>query len=189
MLIMGIIIGLTGRIGAGKSIVSGWLRQKGFAYYRLSDIVREEAGKKGIPIVRQVLQDIGDDLRKKNGDGILAERILEKISGDKVVIDSIRNPGEVEVLKRNPEFKLVAVDADPKIRFERVKERSRESDPENWEAFEIIDARDSGENEEKHGQQVNACIELADVKLENNFSSLEEFQKEIENKLSPLLSR
>jgi len=177
---MAIVVGLTGPIGSGKGIVADYLKEKGFEYFSLSDIVREEARKKGIAIERNSLQDLGNKLRAEGGDGVLAERTVKKLSGRNTVIDSIRNPGEVLVLRKIPGFKLIAVDADVKRRFERVKARSRESDPISYEQFLKIEGRDLGKNEPLSGQQVKKCVEMADIKIVNDFDSVEEFRKEIE---------
>lgn len=96
-----LVIGLVGRIGAGKGQVADFLREKGFLYFSLSDIVREEARKRGYreeKFSRKLLQDIGDELRQKWGNHILVERLVKKIKtsqGNEIIVDSIRNYGEV----------------------------------------------------------------------------------------------
>ena len=130
------IIGLTGTNGAGKTEVSEYLKSRGFEYHSLSDEIREEIRRTGREITREVLIGVGNDLREKFGPGILAERILPKLERDhNYVIDSIRNPYEVEVLKRRKDFILLAVDADQTTRFERSRKRARESAAQTIEQF------------------------------------------------------
>src|ERR1051325_1658768 len=106
------LIGLTGRNASGKGEVAKYLEKKSFYYYSLSDVIRDEVRKRGQPLTRENLIDTGNELRKQNGPGILAHRILTKIEDDKnYVIDSIRNPSEVEALRNGKSFKLVHVDA------------------------------------------------------------------------------
>ncbi|MBI2500688.1 MAG: dephospho-CoA kinase [Deltaproteobacteria bacterium] len=126
------IIGLTGRIGSGKGEVAKFLQECGFGYYSLSDVIREVIRKKGLEVTRERLIAEGNRLRENNGPGILAEKTLEKLTFDKnYVVDSIRNPREVAVLKKRKDFFLLNIRAPRKIRFERVKSRKRENDPQN----------------------------------------------------------
>ena len=72
----GMIIGLTGKNGAGKGEVARYLQERGFHYYSLSDVLREEAAKEGKPITRDVLVDLGNRLRSQHGPSVLAEKIF-----------------------------------------------------------------------------------------------------------------
>jgi dephospho-CoA kinase len=56
--------------------------------------------------------------------------------------------------------------------------RNKESDPKNLVDFIIADNRDFGE-EDLSGQQVAACMNMADYHILNDFT-LEEFNKRIE---------
>src|SRR3989344_8142398 len=107
------IIGLTGKNAAGKGELAKHIQSKGFAYFSLSDALREEATKRGLGHSRDTLINLGNELRKKFGNGILAKRINEKIKKENAarnfVIDSIRNPGEIEELRKNEGFLLVGV--------------------------------------------------------------------------------
>ena len=109
-----IIIGVVGQIASGKGILVKYLNEKfGFVSFSLSSIVHAELNKSGIKkFTRQTLQDIGDELRRRNGDDILTRRLYEVIKGqnhDKIVIEGIRNPAEIEFLKKNANFILIGV--------------------------------------------------------------------------------
>ena len=165
-------IGLTGSISSGKEVVADYLIPKGFVYLSLSNELREIAQKKKITLTRENLQDLGNELRKKDGTEFLAKRIFEKIKSQQykqVVIDSIRNPAEVIFFRKNlKNFFLVSVDAPAKIRFERLLKRNRESDPKTFEGFLKMDARDKGKGEPENGQQVAKCMGLAKFTLIND---------------------
>ena len=91
------VIGLTGKNGSGKTEIAKYLLSRGFEYHSLSDEIREEAGKRGGPVTREVLIEVGNDLRGRFGPGVLAERILLRLDHERNhVVDSIRNPAEVE---------------------------------------------------------------------------------------------
>ena len=177
------IIGLTGRIASGKGEVAEFLKKKGFEYYTISQKVREVAGKINLEIKREILQDLGNLMRKYEGAGAWIKRIvaenLKDIKERNYVIDGIRNPGEIEELKKTGNFVLISIDAPLEIRYERVLKRNKESDPKEYEEFVKIDARDFGE-ENPEGQQVGKCMAMADFHLFNN-STLEEFKRKIEN--------
>jgi len=176
------IIGLTGTVGSGKSILAGFLREKGFVYLSLSDELRQIAHEMKVEPSRKSLQDLGNSLRKKRGNGFLAEMVLQKIVGQdlkKAVVDGIRNPAEIDILKGNKGFVLVGIDASQKIRFERVRKRKRQSDPSSWKDFLAMDARDKGKGEGRSGQQVLACIRRADCTIFNE-GSITQLQSRIE---------
>ena len=176
------IIGLTGTLGSGKGMLGDYFRKKGFIYLSLSDELREIARENSIILTRENLQNLGNKLRQDKGPGFLAKRVVDKINNqkyDKVIIDGIRNPGEIEELKTLKSFSLVSVDSPQEIRFRRLVTRNRESDPKTWEDFLRVDARDQGFGESSSGQAVLRCMILADFKISNE-STQEEFEKKAE---------
>jgi len=183
------IIGLTGTKASGKGILSEILKEKGFVYSSTSDRVREEALVRGINnYTIKDLQDIGNDLREKFGLGILAKRTLEKLKDTgNSVIDGIRNPGEIEELKKQNAI-IIAVDAPQEQRYKRLISRARASDPKDWEGFLEMEKRDSGIGEDSSGQQVSRCMEIADYRIINN-GTLEELKTKIEYLLMKLTTQ
>ena len=176
------IIGLTGSLAAGKGVVSDFLKEKGFVYLSLSNELREIAKQRKIELTRENLQNLGNQLREIEGPGVLAKIVIDKIKSQqysKAIIDGIRNPAEIEELKKLKNFFLISVDAPQQIRFERMKERNRESDPIVWEEFLRIDIKDKGGGELETGQGVEKCMSKADFVLINQ-GSLEEIKKRIE---------
>jgi len=166
------IIGLTGTMASGKDVISDILKRKGFAYLSLSDEVREEAKARGIELTRENLQLLGNEMRKNEGNAILAQRILRKVTDPQkhYIINGIRNTSEIQELKIWPSFYLIAVDSPQQMRFQRMVTRNRPSDPKNYYDFMKSDAIDQGEGQGEEGQQTNACMKLADYHLFNEFS-------------------
>lgn len=178
------LIGLTGRIASGKGEVAKYFVDKGFIYISLSDSVRKEAEKMGIDfsteIGRKNLQDLGNSLRRQKGTGIWARKILEEINLSKnYIIDGIRNPAEINELMSVENFYLISVNAPFDIRWKRVLQRAKASDPKTKEEFKKADDRDFGIGEPVSGQQVGTCMAMANFKLENN-GSLNELYDELE---------
>lgn len=177
------IIGLTGENCAGKSTVAEYLMKKSFYFLSLSDILREELKAEGRQITRENLIEKGNELREKYGSGILATRLGERIQDDKnYVIDSIRNPAEVEELRKHRRFFLFHVTASPEIRFRRIKARNRETDPQTIQAFERIE-RIEMENEDNTKQNLKGTFALADKTVENE-GGLRELQDNVDAALA-----
>jgi dephospho-CoA kinase len=171
------IVGITGPIASGKSVLAELLVEKGFVRLTLSEEVREEARKQGLPIERTVLQNIGNEMRERYGNGFWAKRLLEKVEpGKNYVIEGIRNPGEVEELRKYRNFVLIGVDAPVERRWEWISSRGKDSDPKSLEGIRRIEARDRGEGEDHFGQQVDKCFQMADSIVLNN-TTLEDLKE------------
>jgi dephospho-CoA kinase len=159
------LIGLTGTNGAGKGAAAEFFMSRGYAFVSLSDAIRDELFRAGIPESRDALIAKGNALRRTFGPDVLARRILAKIAGP-TVIDSIRNPFEVAALREQPGFILLAFDAPAALRFERVARRGRNESAATLEAFL------RKEEEEKSGdpaaQQLHTCLALADRTFRND---------------------
>ena len=177
----GLLIGITGGFGSGKSTASSFFESKGFKTIILSLFLEEEAKRRGFKkITRKILQNIGNEWRKNFGSGVLAEKAIACIKKGKIkraVIDGIRNLREVERLRKEKNFVLLAIIADKKIRFERLKNLKRR-EKLTWELFRKLDRRDMGLGQKQTGLRVLACLRKADSYIENN-QSLGEFKNNL----------
>ena len=183
------IIGLTGQMASGKTTVVNALLKLGYKLITLSDMVREECQRLGVKEERENLMNVGQILREKYGTGVLAERALEKIKyahGDKWVVDGIRNPAEVEVLKKEPDFVLIANTAPEDLIINRIRARKRSDDTFDELSIRRKLRREMGEGELEDGQQVGKCIEMADYVFENimPFEQVEEEFMKLYDKIS-----
>ena len=180
------IIGITGPLASGKTVLVDMLVQKGFAYFKLSAEVREEASKLGIPIERKALQDLGNAMREKFGNGYWAERVIRKLElGKNYVIDGIRNTGEVEAFRKLKDFILIGLDAPIEKRLQWILAKNKDSDPKTLEELKAIDARDRGIGEEAYGQQSEKCRQMADVLIMND-GTFEDLQRKASELLEGL---
>jgi dCMP deaminase len=179
------LIGLTGRNAAGKGEVARHLQTKGFQYYSLSDVIREEVRTRGQQITREALIQTGNELRQRFGPSVLADRILQRLDNDKnYVIDSIRNPAEVLAFRHAQHFRLILIEAPIEVRFERSVLRSRESDPITFEKFVELETRETAGDETS--QNLVQVELLADEKLTND-GSLERLYPKVDELVSRLL--
>jgi dephospho-CoA kinase len=180
------IIGLTGGMVCGKRTIAEYLGEKGFKILTFSsDVLDVLLRKRNIPITRTSQQDLGNEIREKEGSGGLARRLILMIEqGQNYVLDGVRNPGEVSELRKLKDFVLIAIDSPQKIRFERIIARNMERDPKTWEEFIIADTRDFNDGKE-FGLQIFKCMELADYTVVND-SSLEVFKKRFDEVLEKI---
>ncbi|MEK6837873.1 MAG: AAA family ATPase [Nanoarchaeota archaeon] len=181
------IIGLTGTFAAGKGSVAECLIGKGFQYYSLSDELRLLLRGKGITPTRDNLTKAGNALRAKHGSGFLAELVIKRLRGapsvQSSIVDSIRNPGEIAVLRELKDFYMVAVDAPVDIRYERARKRKSERDPKTFSEFLVQEKREmAGKSTE---QQLAACINAADFTIKNA-SDFKNLYKQIDKVLEQI---
>ena len=170
------LIGLTGTNGSGKGIAASFFKTNGYAYFSLSDIIRHELIKEGSETTRDNLIQKGNELREKHGANILAKRVMDRITGHSV-IDSIRNPEEIEYFRIMESFILLAIDAPVEIRYIRVQHRGRNESASSLEEF-IAKEKEEMTQKEK-GQQLQECMRMADYRVTNE-GSLEDFYKKLE---------
>jgi dephospho-CoA kinase len=183
------IIGVVGQIAAGKGILVNYLTKNlGFSSFSLSSIVHRELKKRGVKkYTRQMLQEVGNELRRGYGDEVLVSRTLKVIKdqkGDKkIVVEGIRNPGEIEFLKKDPNFILIGVKAMRTLRFKRLISRNKDWDPKNYKDFLEVDSRDIGVGQGKSGQQVGKSLAYCDYVLTNN-KDIKDFEEKIKKLMS-----
>jgi dCMP deaminase len=164
------IVGLTGKYAAGKGTVAELLVERGFGYHSLSDVLRAELRRRGVPESREALLALGNELRGKHGPGALAELIGPELAGGPDhIVDSIRNPAEVTALRKLDGFVLLGIDADPRVRFERLTARGRQGDPTTWDAFRALEDKET-RSENPAAQQLAATYDCADAVLMNDGS-------------------
>jgi dCMP deaminase len=179
------LIGLTGRNAAGKGEAARYLQKKSFYYYSLSDVIRDEIRSRGEEPTRERLIAVGNELRQKYGANVLAERILARIEDDKhYVIDSIRNPAEVEAFRAAKHFKLIRIEAPPEVRFQRILSRQRENDPKTYDEFVVLENREA-EGDDTSQNLVKVEL-MADYSLVND-GPIEKLSAQIDELLRKLL--
>lgn len=178
------IIGISGRIAAGKETLTQFLRDKGIKYFETRQVLIQILKEQGKEITRSNMQDLGDRLRKDGGAGALMQKILERINyqDENWIIDSLRNSGEAEFLRKKlgKNFILISVDAPREIRFKRMKARMKQADNSNWEEFLKVDERDNFDKENPMGQQTGKLIEMSDYVIVND-GKLEDAMKKMED--------
>ncbi len=168
------IVGITGYNASGKDTAADFLIEEGYEHLSLSDEIRSYLRKKGIEESRESLINTGNLLRKKEGNGTLAKRVLKRtVPGKDYVITSIRHPEEVKELKKTGKFLLFFIESPTESRLQRIKTRKRAGDPKTLK--ELLSAE---KKEQKSGanQQMHKMKRLADAIILND-GTLEGFRE------------
>lgn len=140
------MIGVTGMQGSGKATVRQVAEIMGYSTVVMGDEVREEAKRRNMEPTPENLGKLMLKLRDKEGPAAIAKRCIPKIEKAKsniVIVDGVRSLAEVEEFKKHfKDLTLIAVQASPKIRFQRLFHRERTDAPRNWQTFIERDMRE-----------------------------------------------
>ena len=179
-----VVVVITGTIASGKGFAAEFFRKQGFEHHSFSNIIREIAKERKIPIDRKHLHALGLKLRKESKTSILAQRVAQHLEGKRAhyVVEGIRDLGELSFLKKKFNCVLIGVDADPHIRFERLKKRGRKGDSKTFLEFLKID-----NSERKGSGEVDRILKKADYLISNEGSE-QAFKKELKKALSHIKS-
>lgn len=185
-----IILGITGTLGAGKgTIVEYLVERKGFVHYSVREFLIGVIKSRNLPVNRDTMVSTANELRANNGSSYIANELYKKAVLHKTdcIIESIRTPGEAELLSKKGDFFLLAVDAPPNIRYERIKQRASETDHISFETFIQNETREFT-SDDPNRQNLKKCIEMADYLIIND-SDLNHLHQQIElifNQISTL---
>lgn len=126
------VCAMVGSFGSGCSYIADKIlvERHGLRKVSLSGILRDEL-RRETEIAnpsRDELQRYGTELRQRHSPGYLAERAVDQVrqmaDEARVVVDSVRNPGELAVLRREfTTFYSIGVYASQETRWERVREQ------------------------------------------------------------------
>lgn len=201
-----IIIAFCGPVGCNLADVIRTIRSRFEEYgyqtehIKISDIIKNHYNEHGLPSKHAgvaldsisgkerytVLQDLGNDLRKRYDPKILAALAMAKVSASRQIhqqktgakkppktvyfIDQLKHPAEVELFKLvyGNIFYLVGVLSPQSVRFNYLVRAERMP---GHEAQYLID-RDRNEVNEKHGQKLEKTVQLADYFIRNNQDSI-----------------
>lgn len=171
-----IIIGITGTLGAGKGEIVSFLKTKGFTHFSAREFLIKELKKRGMEINRDNTTLVANELRKEHLPRYIIEQLYNEAValGGNAIIESVRTPGEVDFLKSQTigEFYLLAVDADQKIRYERIAGRKSDLDKVSFDKF-VSDEQREMISSDPTKQNISECMRRADVVIRNDGNLLD----------------
>jgi len=149
--------------GAGKSLASRAIKDRGIPVFVSGDIIRAEARRKGLKLTRKNLGQLMLRIRKEEGMGAVAKRLIplvERTRGRLVVYEGARSTEEVDELRRRYRVVTIAIHASSKARFQRLQRRGRSDRPRGWRDFAERDNRELSVG-------IGRLVALADRTVEN----------------------
>jgi dephospho-CoA kinase len=183
-----IIIGITGTLGAGKGTIVDYLvQEKGFIHFSVRGFITEEILRQGLIVNRDSMVLVANKLRADHSPSYIIDQLYEQalLTGKNCIIESIRTLGEVESLREKGDFLLLAVDADPMLRYDRIVMRNSETDRISFVTFVENEEREMQSND-PNKQNIGKCIDAADYIFYNN-STVADLFKQLETELSKLI--
>ncbi len=179
-----IIFGLVGQQASGKEETKKYLAEKyNSKDCKFSASLRDILSRAGIEISRANMQKISQVLRENFGQNILAKIIAKdamSLDSDIVVIDGVRRFDDIEYLSKLPNFVLVAIAANPELRFERVLKR-KENVGDDTKTFEQF----LKDNEAEADREIPEVMKSAKYTILNE-GTIEELYKQINEVIKKL---
>lgn len=172
-----IILGLTGLAASGKDRTAEYMVKKYQAgRYGFSGSLRVAMRALHIAESRPNLAKFSLILRQNFGEDLLAKAMAEDIKKDTneyIVIDGIRREADIFYLTKIKGFHLVSIDADIKIRYERLIKRNQNSDDnKTYEEFVIDHSRETE-------MSIPPIMAIAEFHIDNNGNE-ETLEKQID---------
>lgn len=175
------IVGIAGSFGAGKgTVVEYLLAHKGFKHYSASGFITEEIERRGLPVNRDSMAFVANDLRKRFGPSHIIDTLYARaqaIGGD-AVIESLRAVAEVERIKAIGGV-VIGVDAPPALRFKRSMARGSIKDGVSYEKWQEQEAFESTQGDPTK-QNIFGALQLADYVVHNE-GTLEALYAQVED--------
>ena len=167
----GMVIGISGRICAGKTTTARLLEQRGFVYSRFSLVIDEEIAARGEIPDRNSRQRIGAEIHHTRGQRWLCEKVLERVGAQELIaIDGLRFPEDHAFFAERfgPKFVHLHIKAPDALRAIRYRESE-----EGGLAFEVADSQPVE-------AKVDELSELA-TRILYNETTVEELAKNVLN--------
>jgi len=181
------IVGISGTNGAGKDELGKLLAERcGYYFHSVSDLLREELARQGKLHTRENMAALSKQWRNESGDdGIMFTKAIEEyLQKDQkhykgLALVNMRHPGEVMTIHKHGGV-AVWVDADQRLRYDRIQasNRGRHEDNITFEEFQADEAREMHppKDSPEGALHMAAVKELADIHVENDFPSLEDYR-------------
>lgn len=166
---MKLVIGIVGEIGSGKGTFAAFVTEvlgpRRAARVRFSDVLRDTLTLWNLPHSREHLQALPVAMSTAFGADALTRAVQKRIEdqrADVILIDGVRWPSDVSLIRSFPRNLLVYITAEPQVRYERLKARN-ENAGEAAATFERFLTEGRAENE----RYIPRLGATADVRIVN----------------------
>lgn len=182
-----IIFGLISEMAGGKETVKKYIEKNYQAKScRFSSIMRDILDRLYLEKSRDNIQKLSTALRQVYGEDILAlsiKREVEDIKAKIVVVDGVRREADILYLKELKNFYLISIEANPKTRYERLKNRNENpgDDKKSYQDF-------LADHEKEADKQIPDVMKKADYIIDNNgnlealYNQIDKIIEKIQNK-------
>jgi len=169
-------LAFVGPPAVGKDAASKYLEEKyKMIHISSGDIIRKYVTDNNLGTLdRKNLQIIGTKLRTEKGGDILIRMAMENHK-DNVILSGLRAIDEVESFKKFGGL-VIAVDAPLEKRYKMAKLRGRIDDNSTLEDFIKIEEEERVSTD-RNGQNVDAVVAMADIKITNDGDLNDLFKK------------
>jgi dephospho-CoA kinase len=185
---MSILIGLTGTHGSGKGTVVEYLvSAHQFTHFAVSEFLAAELVRRGRTPDRPARAQLANELRAQGPTGLIEAVYRDAdLSGfERIILEPQYTLAEVEFVKEQGGIEI-AVDADMRIRYDRIIARGSPKDQVTYETF-VAHQLEEMVNVDPHAQNLAATMEAADYLILNN-STLGELHTQIDAIVNVLAS-
>lgn len=178
---MKLLIGIVGEIGSGKDTFTTFFKAAvapaTLSRLRFSDVLVSTLNSWDIPLTRPNLQNLAIIMDNEYGKGTLTHATKKRIKDDGadiVILEGIRWKTDAPMLRSFKNSVLVYITADPKVRFERIRNRDEKAGEANLTLEQF----------KKEGRaateiQIPEIGKTADFTLDNS-GTIDEFREKIE---------
>jgi dephospho-CoA kinase len=179
-----IVLGIVGEIGSGKGAAAEYLHGRyGAQTFRFSTPMRDCLKRLHIPETRENLQVFSLITRETFGQDLYSKAIALDASeavAPMVIAEGVRRIADIAELSKLPSFHLIAIVADEKTRFDRVKRRN-ENDSDAAKTWEQFKKEASAETE----LTIREIASRAEVAVSND-GTLEELHRKLDEVVAKL---
>jgi len=179
-----IILAFAGEIASGKGAATEYLVKKYQAsQHRYSTMFRDVLDRMYLEHNRSNIQTISTFFRNNFGQDIMSKVIARDVASDKskiIVLDGARRSEDLKEVAKLPNFKLIYIDTDIKIRYQRIVSRGENSD-DNSKGFGDFKKDNAQESE----TQIRKLKDIADFVVDNN-GGLAKLQQQLDKIIKSL---
>lgn len=170
------IIGVSGTNGSGKDTIMEFLSASyEYLFMSATDMLQAELVAKNLPTDRLHKSELSAQWRREHGYGVIVQKAYEAFEQQAstytgLVVGSLRHPAEAEAIHELGGM-VLWIDADSKVRYERIQSNDRGrgiEDQISYEQFLADEAREMHPTGDAATLNIAAVKELSDITIYND---------------------